>query len=398
MKNKNKYIHIFLIIMFIIILLMLIYFSTKTGISIVIKNDESDKIINWLNKLNIVNLVDINDTYNIINYQRQYNISLKKNIFDILMPNYNSFRIIKNMNKLNFTINEDVLNIEILLSLLGSPFHFVYDSLDDVLSEISIRRNICYYASKTHVSINTNDDISIKRPHEYFKNKDNDIILLNNKSLIDGIIYSLLPSVSNNIYDFSCYRVCEYIVLVSILLELKKQNKDYIITKIEDIYRKKPIKSKSFHDIFMTEYGSNTFPLPKLFYIPGERIWFKNVDDKSSDIVGFEGKWTIYLGNGFFGDFWKTSGDINNQFTFEDVLIEIYNWRFCVKYNENKELYMDENEVNYRNKLCKENQEEKKRIIGLMNNYYGNYFFESGCVDKTREKPKNIFFLENFFI
>ena len=399
MKNKKSInnILIFLIILFsIIFILIFIYHYNKSGISIIINNNsEKNKIINFLNKLNLTNLIETNYKYNIINYQ--YNINLKKNIFNILMPDYNTLDIIKNINNIDFKYdNNNLHTIEILLSLFGSPVHFIYDSLNDLLSEISIRKNICYYASKTYVSINTSDNI--KRPEKYFKNTESDVILLNDKSLIDGIIYSLLPSISGNIYDFSCYRVCEYILLLSILLELKKQNKDYLIQNIESIWRKETIKSKKFHEIFLTEFGSNIFALPKLFYIPGDKIWFKNPDDKSSDIEGFEGKWTIYLGNGLFGDFWKTCGNINNQFTFEDILIEIYNWRFCVKYDKNNELYIDEKEVNYRNKLCKEYKEEKNRIISLMNNYRNKYFFIDGCIDKTREKPKNIKFLEKYFL
>ena len=398
MKNKKSINNtiIFLIILFsIIFIITFIYYYYKSGISIIINNnDEKNQIINFLNKLNLTNLIETNYTYNIINYQ--YNIKLKKNIFNILMPNYNTLDIIENINNIDFTYNNNLHTIEILLSLLGSPVHFIYDSLNDLLSEISIRENICYYASKTHVSINTSNNI--KRPEKYFKNTESDVILLDNKSLIDGIIYSLLPSISGNIYDFSCYRVCEYIFLLSILLELKKQNKDLAIQNIESIWKKETIKSKKFHEIFLNEFGSNIFPLPKLFYIPGDKMWFKNHDDKSSDIEGFEGKWTIYLGNGLFGDFWKTCGNIKNQFTFEDILIEIYNWRFCVKYDKNNELYMDEKEVNYRNKLCKENKEEKNRIISLMNNYRNKYFFTGGCIDKTREKPKNIKFLEKFFL
>ena len=219
---------------------------------------------------------------------------------------------------------------------------------------------------------------------------------------LETVRRTMISDISNNLYEFSCKRVCEYIVLLSILLELKKYNKNNIIEKIEDIYRKKPLKSVSFNETFMTEYGSNTFPVPKLFYIPGDRLWFKNMDDKSSDVAAFEGKWAIYLGNGLFGDFWKTSGNITNQFTFEDILIEIYNWRYCVKLDDNNESYIDEVEVYKRIKYCKENEKEKNRIINIMNNYYdnidevkvtNNYYKQSlieGSIDKIREKPKNI--------
>jgi len=402
MKSKKSITNIIIFLTFIFIILFILiftYYHNKSGISITIKsNNEKEEVVGWLNKLNIIDLVEVTSVY-ITNNQYQYNIHLKKNIFDILMPNYNTLSITKNINNINFEFNNnEILTIEILLCLLGSPVHFIYDSLNDLLSEISMRQNICYYASKTYVSINTRHDITIERPNKYFRNTDNDIVLLDDKSLTDGIIYSLLPSVSGNIYEFSCYRVCEYVVLLSILLELKKQNKEYVIQKIESTWRKQQIKSKKFHDVFLTEFGSNIFPLPKLFYIPGDKLWFKNPDDKSSDVVGFEGKWTIYLGNGLFGDFWKTCGDINNQFTFEDILIEMYNWRFCVKYNKNNELYIDEEEVYYRNRLCKNDKNEKNKIVNLMNNYRNKYFFIGGSIDKTREKPKNIEIIEKYFL
>ena len=74
MKNNYKYnLHIFLIIIFSLLILM--YFSInkkKTGISIVIKDNENDKIKNWLNKLNIIKFIEIR------NFQSECNISLKK--------------------------------------------------------------------------------------------------------------------------------------------------------------------------------------------------------------------------------------------------------------------------------------------------------------------------------
>ena len=48
----------------------------------------------------------------------------------------------------------------------------------------------------------------------------------------------------------------------------------------------------------MSHLGSAESPLPAKFYIPGDRVWFRNPDPLSADVTGYEGSFVFYLGNG----------------------------------------------------------------------------------------------------
>src|SRR3546814_17994260 len=65
------------------------------------------------------------------------------------------------------------------------------------------------------------------------------------------------------------------------------------------------IMSGQFHDVFLHEFGSMTEPLPPKYYIPGDRLWFRNPDEHSSNVEGYEGSWVFYVGDGLFTNFWK---------------------------------------------------------------------------------------------
>ena len=108
------------------------------------------------------------------------------------------------------------------------------------------------------------------------------------------------------------------------------------------------------------------------YYIPGDRVWFRNPDDKSSDIVGYEGTWVVYLNDGLFCDFWKDGGNISHQHTLEDIIITIYNWRHSIIDSS-----IDDKFVQELNKNINNNPNTKNNIIKSMSKY--------GCMDKTRD-------------
>lgn len=338
-------------ILFIILFIIYIYNNKYYGILI---ESGSEEFINMLNRLNIYDMIDIDDNY----------FKLKKEWSNKLIVDFNTLNLHTMMKK--YDINDDI-TIEILLCLLNSPIINKYKDLDELETEINIRKNIVKYGYITHVNFNTNSDI---RSNKYF----NGVKLLPNRSLILGIKENLLPSISGKIYDFSCYRVTEQLILLAILIEAKNKYPE-LLNKIEDRWRIEPIKSNLFHTIFLNEHGSKFFPIPLNYYVPGDRVWFKNPDDRSSDIIGYEGKWTIYLNNGLFGDFWKNNGNINNQFTIENIMIEIYNWRHSIINIDNID-YIDEDIVQQLNKNTNNN------IIDQMYKYN----IMGGCIDMTREK------------
>ena len=59
---------------------------------------------------------------------------------------------------------------------------------------------------------------------------------------------------------------------------------------------------------FTTPSCTNTARWPsrcRSFYVPGDRLWFRNPDSASSDVEGYEGSWVFYLGGGLFNNFWE---------------------------------------------------------------------------------------------
>ncbi|MHB1591656.1 MAG: hypothetical protein ACYCTW_09015, partial [Sulfuricella sp.] len=82
-------------------------------------------------------------------------------------------------------------------------------------------------------------------------------------------------------------------------------------------------------------------PLPPKYYVPGDRLWFRNPDGTSSDITGYEGSWVFYLGGGLFTNFWKH----NQPYTLTSKCLEIYHWRNGAYRDADGELRMNESTV-----------------------------------------------------
>jgi hypothetical protein len=136
----------------------------------------------------------------------------------------------------------------------------------------------------------------------------------------------------------------------------------------------------------MHEYGTQEAPIPTHYYVPGDRVWFRNPDDRSSDVVGFEGSWVLYLGGGLFTNFWKR----NRPYTLASKCLEIYHWRHGAYQNDVGELAMDEGIVEHRVEETLQDETEKQRILGLMMQWKARQgvYGQGGCIDTTREGPR----------
>ncbi len=62
-------------------------------------------------------------------------------------------------------------------------------------------------------------------------------------------------------------------------------------------------------------------------FIPGDWVYFVNNDPKSSDVDGYEGSNTIYMGRASFDDFYN---DNQHHYLYNEKLQNIYNWRHGV--------------------------------------------------------------------
>jgi hypothetical protein len=138
-----------------------------------------------------------------------------------------------------------------------------------------------------------------------------------------------------------------------------------------------------FHDVFLREYGSMEDPLPPRFYVPGDRLWFRNPDEPSSNVEGFEGSWVFYLGGGMFNNFWKH----RQPFSLTAKCVEIYHWRHGVRTDERGILRLDETHVEARVRESMADPAEVERILKQMVRLREprGVYIDGGCIDTTRE-------------
>ena len=202
-------------------------------------------------------------------------------------------------------------------------------------------------------------------------------------SLTDALRRATQPEVSGGRYAFSCYRATEYVLLLGLAEELQQANPPLYAT-LEALWQRRAIVSAEFHEVFLRETGSLDQPLPPRYYVPGDRVWFRNPDEASADAAGFEGSWVIYLGGGQFGNFWQK----DQPFDFETKCLEVYHWRDGLWHNAEGEARMDEALVAAAVARTRGDPPEMGRILARMQRFRDprGVYAQGGCVDRTREQ------------
>ena len=276
------------------------------------------------------------------------------------------------------------LRRQILVAMLGGPVVFDFPSVDELLAAIRIRENIVNAARKTALAFKTS---SAERPDDYWTYQpDTGFTVRPGQSLIAALIKATQPEVSGKLYDFSCYRATEYVILLAVAQELVYSNPD-LSSQLQRQWEHKAIMSGLFHDVFLREYGSQEAPLPPRYYVPGDRLWFRNPDEASADATGYEGSWVFYLGNGLFSDFWRAG----RTYTLESKCLEIYHWRHGLYHDTSGEAQIAETRVEAHIAQTLADPAEYDRIEALMQRYReprGQYTDAGGCIDTTREYPR----------
>jgi Protein-glutamine gamma-glutamyltransferase len=284
---------------------------------------------------------------------------------------------------LNSRHSNDDLEREIILALMISPVSFDFPSFEELASSIRVRINIVRGAEKTALAFDTR---AAERPDDCWTYGENSgFTLLPGKSLISSLQRATQPEKTGKLYSFSCYRATEYVILLGIAEELSVCNPE-LFAKLQHQWEQRAIKSAEFHEVFLREYGTETKPLPLRYFVPGDRTWFRNPDDHSSDISGYEGSWVMYLGNGLFTNFWRR----DDPFTLTSKCVELYHWRNAVYPNPVGELQIDEAEVSRLVRTSLADPEETARILRIMLRHRepAGVYVDGGCIDNTREYPK----------
>lgn len=278
------------------------------------------------------------------------------------------------------------LEREIVLAMLAAPRALSFPSAAEFLSAVAIRRNIVQAARRTQLAFGT---AHAERPPSHWRyDEDCGFTLAPGQPLIDALILATQPDAGDGrLYSFSCYRASEYVMLLGMAQELEQAN-PALLAALQQRWERRAIQSRAFHDTFLAEFGSLEAPLPPRFYVPGDRVWFRNPDPHSSDASGYEGSWVIYLGDGMFSNFWKRE----RPYSFADKCLEIYHWRDGTFVDAAGDLRMNEDIVEARMAQTRASEPTLAAVLERMmrlrdaSGVYG----EGGCLDFSREFMRHV--------
>lgn len=331
-------------------------------------------------------LEDVAQTYIVPTAQGlQCVVSLRHELQAAWMPQHNTLSLHQHLAHEAQSSDAMALEREIVVALLGSPLRFSFASLEALTSHVRVRRHMTLAARKTALAFKTE---AAERPEAYWHyDEERGFTLKPGRCLIDALIAATQPEATGKLYDFSCYRATEYVILLGIAQELQTHHPE-LLAQLQAINEVHAIRSGQFHDVYLVEYGSMAQPLPARYYVPGDRLWFRNPDERSSDVMGYEGSWVIYLGGGFFSNFWKR----DQPFTLESKAIEIYHWRDGVHTDTQGQLQMDESVVEQRVAQTLADPQAVQQVLSRMLRMRDpqGVYAEGGCLDTTRECPRSV--------
>ena len=304
------------------------------------------------------------------------------------MPGFNSLNLCTSLgpvDQANHANEAWALEREIWVALLGSPHRFAFRDLEALKSHVRVRRNMALAARLTALAFKTE---AAERPEaDWHYEEDPGFILKPGRPLIQALIAATQPEATGKLYDFSCYRATEYVILLGIAQELQAHH-PALLAELQQLNERHAVRSGQFHEVFLVEYGSMEAPLPARFYVPGDRLWFRNPDERSADVTGYEGSWVMYMGGGLFSNFWKRDA----PFTLESKAIEIFHWKDGVYTDAQGELQMNETVVERLVAQTQADPEARARVLERMMRMRDpkGVYAEGGCIDTTREYPKNV--------
>lgn len=268
---------------------------------------------------------------------------------------------------------------EVLTGLLLSPLQLDFPSFEELQSGIRIRVNTAEVSATAALRF----DVDQYRPEAFWAQLESGSFALREGcSLVQGLTAAVRPQPGEEPYGFGCYRASEYMMLLAIAQEAAYSHPE-LKQQLRERSTRRPIESREFHEVLLRELGTFDEPLPARWFVPGDRIWFRNPDSHSADAEGFEGSWVIYLGGGLFSNFWKR----NAPFTLERKCVEIYHWRDAVWRDPDGVLRVDEDEVARRVAATESNPVERARVLELMQRWRDprGVYDQGGCLDRTRE-------------
>ena len=275
------------------------------------------------------------------------------------------------------------LEREIMAAMLLGPLAFEFPSHAELASSVRMRRNIVLAARKTSLAFYTAE---ASRPDDCWTYGDETgFVVRTGHSLIAALQKATQPETPGMRHAFSCCRATEYVMLLGIAQELESTN-PALLTALQRQWERRALKSEAFRSAFLREHGSMEAPLPQGYYVPGDRVWFRNPDAYSSNATGYEGSWVLYLGGGLFTNFWTS----DPPYTFHGKCLEMFQWRHTAYTDALGEVRIDEALVTARLNALESDPVRTARILRLMLRLRDppGLTGSGGCLDASREYPR----------
>jgi hypothetical protein len=337
-----------------------------------------DHFLPWLEMLGFIGGVDFSVGNEDIHF------CLSTALTHSLAPEFDTTQLAANLD-IDPMSSEKDLDLEIVVAMLLSPVAFQFVSYEEFVAAVFIRRKIVIAARRTQLAFNADE---AERPDESWTySEEQGFTIRQGKSLIDALKSATQPDLTGRLYSFSCYRATEYVTLLGIAQGLVTINPQ-LLEKLQKQWETCAIKSRKFHETFLCEYGSMEEPVPERYYVPGDRVWFRNPDERSSDITGYEGSWVFYLGGGLFSNFWKRE----QPYTLTTKCVEIFHWRHGVCLDAGGIDRMDEEQVDAHASETLGNPTLLNQVLRQMLRFRDSESVSSdgGCIDRTREYPRRV--------
>ena len=310
--------------------------------------------------------------------------SLRPELACVWAPEFDTLRLTQQL-QLDTELAPDDLEREVLLALLLAPVTFGFTSDAALASSVRVRCNLVRAARQTALAFGVTE---VNRPTDcWTHHEDTGFTVRPGHGIATALQKATQPQASGQLYSFSCYRATEYVILLAVVEELAHCN-PALLAQLQKHWERRAIMSGQFHDVFLHEYGAMEAPVPPLYYVPGDRVWFRNPDPHSSDVTGYEGSWVIYLGSGVFTNFWKR----DQPFTLTAKCVELFHWRHATWTDSAGQLQIDERLVEERVKASLANDADVAAILKMMmalREPQGVYE-SGGCIDRSREYPRSV--------
>lgn len=277
------------------------------------------------------------------------------------------------------------LELKIAIEMLAAPRLLSHPSLEEWRSAIRMRSAIVDAARHARVAFATTN---AERPTQFW-NWDEDMGWRLNPGvdLVEALEHTIQPGPNGPLWSFSCYRVTEHVLLLGLARELRVISPK-LYEALQHSCRHEAIRSEAFVGAFLEEFGSTAAPLPVGYYLPGDRVWFRNPDERSSNVTGYEGSWVIYLGGGLFSNFWKDQA----PYTLQDKCIEIFHWRDAVVNAHSDDPTMDEDLVEKLVQQTRHDPHREAAILARMLRWRDpqGVYAQGGCLDRSREHLRRV--------